>query len=140
MSSAYLMAIDCGSGGVKCFIVDTQGKIVSQAGVEWNRDIWDTEIGWRSIKRAIRKTLASLNIEPNQVLGVSTTSMREEFILLDKFGHEIKYEINSDIYPHGDELNKKHGERMYRTSGHWPVPGWIAAAKLAWLKEKYPKS
>ena len=133
------MAIDCGSGGVKCFLVDAQGKIVSKAGVEWDRDVWDTEIGWRSIKRAVRKTLTSSGIQTNQVLGLSTTSMREEFILLDKRGCEIKYEVKPDIYPHGNELNEKHGERMYRTSGHWPVPGWIAAAKLTWLREKHPE-
>jgi sugar (pentulose or hexulose) kinase len=28
---------------------------------------------------------------------------------------------------------------MYRISGHWPVPGWIAAAKLTWLREKHPE-
>jgi autoinducer 2 (AI-2) kinase len=133
------MAIDCGSGGVKCFLVDTQGKIVAQADVEWDRDTWNTEVGWRSIKKAIRKTLTSSNVEPDQVVGISTTSMREEFVLLDKQGREITYEVTSDIYPHGDELNKNLGERMYRTSGHWPVPGWIAAAKLAWLRETHPE-
>ncbi|HIH88275.1 TPA: hypothetical protein HA344_03580, partial [Candidatus Bathyarchaeota archaeon] len=134
----YLMAIDCGSGGVKCFLVDTSGRIASQAGVEWDRDDWNTDIGWRAVKKVIRKTLTGARIDPSDVKGVSTTSMREEFVLLDKHGKEIPLSFTPDIYAHGDELNKHLGERMYRLSGHWPVPGWIAAAKLAWLRDKHP--
>ncbi len=137
MSSSYLMAIDCGSGSVKCFIVDTKGKIISQASVEWDRNAWDTKVGWNSIKRAIRKTLTYPGIEPDQVLAVSTTSMREEFVLLDKQEQEITYKIEPDIYTHGDNLNNNFGERIYRASGHWPVPGWMAAAKLAWLTDRH---
>jgi autoinducer 2 (AI-2) kinase len=138
MPPEYTMAVDCGSGGVKCFLVDTRGKIVSQAGVEWDRDVWNTEIGWNAIKKAIRKTITASGIDPSLIIGISTTSMREEFVLLDKRGKEIPYKVTPDIYAHGDELNKTHGEKMYRYSGHWPVPGWIAAAKMAWLREKHP--
>jgi autoinducer 2 (AI-2) kinase len=134
------MAIDCGSGGVKCFIVNSKGRIVFQVGVEWNRDDWNTEIGWRAITKAIRKTLADSNIEPGEVAGISTTSMREEFVLLDKRGKEILLKITPDIYAHGDELNERLGEKMYRVSGHWPVSGWIAAAKMAWLKDSHPEA
>ncbi len=131
------MAIDCGSGGVKCFLVDTEGRIASQAGVEWDRDEWNTDIGWRAVKKIIRKTIKASKIDPDDVKGISTTSMREEFVLLDKHGKEIHLSFTPDIYAHGDELNKRLGERMYRLSGHWPVPGWIAAAKLAWLRDKH---
>jgi autoinducer-2 kinase len=136
----HLMAIDCGSGGVKCFIVNSKGRIVFQVGVEWNRDDWNTEIGWRAITKAIRKTLADSNIEPGEVAGISTTSMREEFVLLDKRGKEILLKITPDIYAHGDELNERLGEKIYRISGHWPVSGWIAAAKMAWLKDSHPEA
>ena len=140
MPADHLMAIDCGSGGVKCFIVNSKGRIVFQVGVEWNRDDWNTEIGWRAITKAIRKTLADSNIEPGEVAGISTTSMREEFVLLDKRGKEILLKITPDIYAHGDELNERLGEKMYRVSGHWPVSGWIAAAKMAWLKDSHPEA
>ena len=140
MSPDHLMAIDCGSGGVKCFIVDVRGKIVSQSGVEWDRDKWNSDIGWLAIKKAIRKTFTASNIDPKRIAGVSTTSMREEFVLLDAKGREITYEVTPDIYAHGDELNETHGERMYRLSGHWPVPGWIAAGKMKWLRDKHPET
>ena len=139
MSPDHLMAIDCGSGGVKCFLVDTFGKIVSQSGVEWDRDEWNTEIGWLAIRKAIKKTLNTSNIIPEQVAAVSTTSMREEYVLLDAKGEEITYEVTPDIYAHGDEFNKTYGERVYLLSGHWPVPGWIAAGKMKWLRDKHPE-
>ncbi len=130
------MVLDCGSGGLKCFLMETAGRIVEQVGVEWDRDAWSTEVGWRAIKRGIRQTIISSGVDASQIIGVSTTSMREEFVLLDRHGREINYEVTPDIYPHGNELNKSLGETMYRKSGHWPVPGWIAAAKLAWLKDR----
>ena len=98
MPADYLMAIDCGSGGVKCFLVDAEGKIVSQAGVEWDRDDWNTDIGWRAIKKAIRKTLTGSKIDPSEVAGISTTSMREEFVLLDKRGQGDTLRFTPDIY------------------------------------------
>ncbi|MFA5869184.1 MAG: FGGY family carbohydrate kinase [Candidatus Bathyarchaeia archaeon] len=139
MPPEYLMAIDCGSGGVKCFIVDASGRIAFRSGVEWERDGWNTRAGWLAIRKAVRKILTSSKIDPKQIAGVSTTSMREEFVLLDNRGREVTYEITPDIYPHGDELNRRLGEMMYRVSGHWPVPGWIAAAKMAWLRDKHPE-
>ncbi len=139
MSPSYLMALDCGSGGVKCFLVDLNGKIVSQSSVEWLRDDWNTEIGWKSISEAIKTVISTARIDADQIAGVSTTSMREEFILLDDSGHEIQYKITPDIYPHGDRLNERYGEEMYRLSGHWPVPGWIAAAKMTWLNDTKPQ-
>jgi len=133
------MAVDCGSGGVKCFLVDFKGKIVSQSSVEWLRSNWNTEIGWMSISEAIKSALTVARIDADQIAGVSTTSMREEFVLLDDSGHEIPYKITSDIYTHGDRLNERYGEEMYRLSGHWPVPGWIAAAKMTWLNDTKPQ-
>jgi autoinducer 2 (AI-2) kinase len=134
------MAIDCGSGGVKCFLVDACGKILSQSGIEWDRDEWNTEIGWLALKKAVRKTLNASDIKPERIAAVSTTSMREEYILFDEKGREITYEVTPDIYTHGDEFNKTYGERIYLLSGHWPVPGWIAAGKMKWLRDKQPET
>lgn len=139
MAPEYLMAIDCGSGGAKCFIIDTQGRIAFRSGVEWDRNCWNTRVGWLAIRKAVRKVITASKINPQQIVGVSATSMREEFVLLDKRGREVPFEITPDIYAHGEELNRRLGEKMYRTSGHWPVPGWIAAAKMAWLHDEHPE-
>jgi sugar (pentulose or hexulose) kinase len=45
--------------------------------------------------------------------------------------------VTPDIYTHGEAFNKTHGENIYLLSGHWPVPGWIAAGKMKWLKDKH---
>lgn len=140
MPPDYLMTIDCGSGGVKCFIADERGHITSRSGVEWDRDNWDARSGWRSIKRAVRSCVAVSKIDPKRIVGVSTTSMREEFVLLDSDGGEVLIAITPDIYAHGETLNERLGEKMYSISGHWPVPGWIAGAKLAWLHDTCPET
>jgi sugar (pentulose or hexulose) kinase len=66
--------------------------------------------------------------------------MREEHVLLDAKGREVTYEVTPDIYTHGDEFNKVYSERIYLLSGHWPVPGWIAAGKMKWLRDKHPET
>jgi sugar (pentulose or hexulose) kinase len=135
---SFFLVMDAGSGGVKCLIVDTSGLIVASGFEEWQREGWNTKIGWSAIRKAVQSTL-SKGTDPKNIAGVVTTSMREEFVLLDAGGHEVQYIIEPNAYPHGDRFNETYGQRLYQESGHWPVPGWIAAAKLVWLRDEKPE-
>lgn len=70
------------------------------------------------------------------VHGVSVTSMREEFILVDEKG-EVQYSLSQESKDHGERTLKKYGTMMYDSSGHWPVPNWIAGAVLPWINEEH---
>ncbi len=138
MNRELLLSLDAGSGGAKCFLVDNEGKIIASSSEEWLRNNWNTEVGWSAFRAALRYLLDKNRVNPRDIVGITTTSMREEFVMLDDEGKEIRYTIDPNIYAHGNNLNNKHGSKIYRISGRWPVPGWIAAAKLAWIRDKKP--
>ncbi len=72
------------------------------------------------------------------ILGISSTSMREEFILLDELGNEISYNLSDESEEFGHNVLDEYGKQMYESSGHWPVPNWMAGAILPWLMESNP--
>ena len=74
------LVIDAGSGSVKTFLVNPLGVITRQAEIDWNRETWTAKEGWPLIVNSIK----SLNIEASNIHGISVTSMREEFILIDE--------------------------------------------------------
>ncbi|MCX6642880.1 MAG: hypothetical protein NTV15_05775, partial [Candidatus Bathyarchaeota archaeon] len=97
---SFFLVMDAGSGGVKCLIVDTSGLIVASGFEEWQREGWNTKIGWNAIRNAVKSAL-SKSSDPKNIAGVVTTSMREEFVLLDAEGQEVQYIIEPNAYPHG---------------------------------------
>ena len=127
------LVIDAGSGSVKTFLVNPLGVITRQAEIDWNRETWTAKEGWPLIVNSIK----SLNIEASNIHGISVTSMREEFILIDEEDGVNQYNLSQESNAHGEKTLKKYGAIMYDSSGHWPVPNWIAGAVLPWLNEKH---
>lgn len=136
----YLMTLDAGSGGAKCFICDTDGMGVVTFFKEWNRSTWKPDVGWQIFSEVIREALTKGGVSPNQIAGVSSTSMREEIVLLDKNDKDITLNPGKEIIPHGLELGEMYGEEIYKTSGHWPTPGFMPVSKLVWLRDYAPQT
>jgi sugar (pentulose or hexulose) kinase len=94
------LVIDAGSGSVKSFLVNPSGIIIKHAEVNWDRETWTAEKGWPLIVDSIRRLgIGSSDI---YVHGVSVTSMREEFILVDEKG-EIQYSLSPESKDHGED-------------------------------------
>jgi autoinducer 2 (AI-2) kinase len=118
MVDEVFLAIDAGSGSVKTFLVSPRGVIIRRSEVNWDRETWTAETGWTMIINALKRLeISSSNFN---ILGISVTSMREEFILIDDRQNNVKYNLYE--------------------SGHWPVPNWIAGAVLPWFNEMHPES
>ena len=131
MVEAFLV-IDAGSGSVKSFLISPLGEVLARSESLWDRDNWRSEAAWSKIVDSVSELMS----EPSwDVLGLCSTSMREEFILLDEQGNEITFQLNEESEKHGFRTLDALGEEMYKSSGHWPVPNWIAGAILPWLKE-----
>ncbi|MFH1178773.1 MAG: FGGY-family carbohydrate kinase [Candidatus Bathyarchaeota archaeon] len=136
MSCDSFLVIDAGSGSVKSFLISPQGEILKRSERYWDRDSWRWHEAWVLIMESVHELMKESNVN---LLGVSSTSMREEFILLDESGDEIGYQLGDESEKYGYKVLDECGERMYRSSGHWPVPNWMAGAILPWLSGSQPR-
>ena len=130
MSEAFLV-IDAGSGSVKSFLISPTGDILARSEREWNRDNWKSDFAWTKIQESVSELMKHNRCK---VLGISSTSMREEFVLLDDNSVEVSYDLSEESEKQGYKTLEEFGEAMYLSSGHWPVPNWIAGAILPWLQ------
>ena len=135
MTSEAFLVVDAGSGSVKAFLISPTGAIINRSERLWDRDTWRADEDWKLVLEAINELTTGFS---GEILGISTTSMREEFILLDEAGKEISYKLSPESEKHGYRTLNEYGHRMYESSGHWPVPNWMAGAILPWLLESNP--
>lgn len=147
MVESYLLVIDAGTGGGRCLIFDTKGKLQSLAYEEWTfftppevaplgKEFHPDEF-WEIICRVIKKGLQLGNVKPEQIKGVTATSFREGFVLIDKEGKEIYAGPATDIraLAEGMRIKQSHGKEIYKITGRTP-PFMFASARLTWFKEK----
>jgi sugar (pentulose or hexulose) kinase len=132
LTEEAFLVIDAGSGSVKAFLISPTGMIINRSERLWDRDTWKSDEAWKLVLEAISELTTSFN---GYILGISSTSMREEFIILDEAGKEISYKLSDESEKHGYNILSDYGKRMYENSGHWPVPNWMAGAILPWLME-----
>ena len=137
MALDCFLIVDAGSSSAKCFLVSALGEVIKSTERGWSRDTWECQEAWRLISEAVRE----LTIDPDvNVLAVASTSMREEFVLLDHSGNQIMVKLGEDSERHGYKVLEEHGEKMYISSGHWPVPNWMAGAILPWITHQLPET
>lgn len=137
MSKKYLLVLDAGSGGGKCFISDTEGIEVGASFSPWIRAAWSPEIGWKGLKEAIQSALTKSGVQAKDILAIGFTTMREEFVLVDRDGKEYFIPFSMELFTAGAELDEKLAEEMYLSSGHWPG-GFMPVGKLLWLRKTKP--
>lgn len=150
MRPKYLLVLDAGTGAGRCFVVDLDGQKCFLSQQEWSfsRPIdsplsgfdFDSDEFWEALTRATRNVLASSNISPADVIAVSTTSMREGFVLLDEKGKEIFAVPNYDQRSTQEafEVQQECGQRIYQASGRWPTD-IFATSRLRWLHRYHPE-
>ena len=138
----YLAALDAGSGVGRCFIFDSEGHEVSSASKEWIRawlaTDWDAKGAWQALCNVIREAMKKANVSSDQIVGVSSTSLREQYILLDKKGEELRFPPDIEMFVEGGTIATQHGEKVYSVSGHWPIQGVMAPSWLSYLKKMKP--
>ncbi len=94
----YLLAIDQGTTGSRCFIFDSKGQVVSSAYQEFSQYFpkpgWvehDANQIWASvqsvIKKAVGKISKSLYFKPEQIIAIGITNQRETTVLWDRKTH-----------------------------------------------------
>ncbi len=149
MSTQYLLAIDAGTGSCRAVLFDTSGKQVAMSQCEWTHlpqaghpgsQVFDTRANWGYIVGCIRQVLATPGVSPEDVLAVSSTSMREGIVLYDRTGQEIWAcpNVDSRAGEQATELvQRRLAEKIYFTGGDWVAI--TSPPRLLWLRKEEPE-
>ena len=145
------MTIDAGTGSVRAVIFDTQANQIAVGQREWihseeenvsNSMNFNCEYNWTLVVTCIQEAIAKAAINPDDILGVSATSMREGIVLYDNEGKELWAVANVDARAQKEVRYLKENfvgleEEFYAISGQTFALG--ALPRLLWLKNNRPE-
>jgi len=147
----YLLAIDQGTTGSTALVMDTSGKTLGRANVEFTQhypkpgwvehepdDIWD------SVVSAIGKALDQASILGNQIAGIGITNQRETTVLWDRAsGKPVHRAIvwqcrrTADFCAH---LKKQGHQDHVREVTGLVIDPYFSGTKIAWLLKNVPEA
>jgi len=140
------LVLDAGTSCIRCHIVDNNGVVLKTNQINWPASILDDQLPLgreydptqiiNSVYSVISRTIESTNVE---IKAVAVTSMRQAITMLDRDNHEIYIGPNIDLRAifEGSEIDSKHKEEIYKTTGR--LPSFLFAnAKLEWIKRHSP--
>ncbi len=148
--SKYLMAIDAGTGSIRSIIFDENFNQIAMASEEWTHkedpryegaidfDVTENE---KLMLKTMQDVIACSEIDPKDIAAISTTSMREGFVLYDIDGNEIWAVSNVDARAIEEvyslhKLSENIENDLYQISGQTFALG--AIPRLHWVKNKAP--
>lgn len=97
-SARYLMALDAGTGSIRAVIFDLNGNQISTAQKEWTHLSdpqipgsmdFDLSTNWQLAVQCIKQSIQNAQIDAEQIISLSTCSMREGIVLYDEKNHPI---------------------------------------------------
>jgi autoinducer 2 (AI-2) kinase len=146
----YVMAIDAGTGSVRSVIFDENFNQIAVAQHEWTHKEdpryegaidFDVENNAKLMFDTINKSIEMAGIDGKDIAAISTTSMREAFVLYDEDGNEIWAVSNVDARASKEVFELKQisdhiEEDIYKISGQTFALG--AIPRLLWVKNNLP--
>jgi sugar (pentulose or hexulose) kinase len=97
---------------------------------------------WRLIKEAMSEAVIKAGRSPSDYLGVTVTSLRQSYVLLDE-GHDVLGPGILNYDRRGaetiDQIKAEIGiEDLYQLTGHWHAPE-LTLPKLLWHQKQQPE-
>jgi sugar (pentulose or hexulose) kinase/phosphoglycerate dehydrogenase-like enzyme/ribulose-5-phosphate 4-epimerase/fuculose-1-phosphate aldolase/putative sterol carrier protein len=150
MAPKFLMSLDLGGSGGRALVYDTQTGEPTFTTCAWSFQP-DPEVGgfafdlgcqekWQALCEIGRNALLKAGAQPEEVAGISVTSMRHGMVLLDKQGQVLTAAPNRDAraFAEGMELQGELGQAFYERTGHIPNPV-LLGPRLVWVKRNHPE-
>lgn len=145
----YVLAIDQGTTGTRCAIVDKAGKIVSFAYLKhdqfYPRPGWveqDPEQIWDNTKAVIKKALSTGHIETSSLVAIGLTNQRETTVVWQKgSGRPIYNAIiwqDTRTAPYLKKL-REYADFLHQKTG-LPLSTYFSATKIKWILENVPNA
>lgn len=145
----YIATIDVGSGSGRCIIFDLEGNQISVAQREWLPKAnplypgsldFDTEEAWQSLCITTREAMSQKNIDPQLIVAVTATSMREGMVLYNKDKEIIWACPNVDgrsTKEMAEMVQKDLARPIYEIGGDWL--SITSPPRFWWIKRNQPK-
>jgi sugar (pentulose or hexulose) kinase/phosphoglycerate dehydrogenase-like enzyme/ribulose-5-phosphate 4-epimerase/fuculose-1-phosphate aldolase/putative sterol carrier protein len=150
MTSKYLLSLDLGGSGGRALLYNTATGEHTFTTCAWTFP-QDAEVGgfafdlgcaekWQALCQLGRQALADAAAQPDQVAGLSVTSMRHGLVLIDRHGQVLLGAPNRDAraFAEGMELQGERGAELYARTGHIPNPV-LLAPRLLWVLKNHPE-
>ncbi|WCG22847.1 autoinducer-2 kinase [Vagococcus lutrae] len=146
----YLLAIDGGTGSVRAVLFNLEGEQVGLAQREWHHPEdplypgsidFDCEQNWQLIVSCLHEIVDHYQIAPEEIAAISTTSMREGFVVYDQRGKELMAFSNVDARSKMEAVSLKTNEpelekEVYQLTGE--SFALSAIPRILWLKNNKP--
>jgi sugar (pentulose or hexulose) kinase len=122
------VGLDLGTTGGRCLVVDEEGRRVASAARPWSYRSegfgmceLDPDVAYTAMAEATRETVS--RVDAQDIAAVGITSQRTGVVLVDDEGKELYSGPNADgrAIAEGAELEREHGDLVYRTAGRLPV-------------------
>ena len=149
LSGQYIAAIDAGTGSGRCVIFDSAGNQIAMASREWSHPtirefpgsfVFETGENWRLLCESTREAIQRAKISPEEIRGISATSMREGMVLYDDAGKEIWACPNVDsraIDEVTQLIQKGLAKKIYLRAGDWLAI--TSPPRFLWIKKHQPE-
>ncbi len=150
MPAKYLMSLDLGGSGGRATLYNWETNELYASTCAWGFDPdpsaggYAVDLGceakWNALCAAGRDVLGKAGAGPQDIAGISTTSMRHGTVLLGKDGRVLMATPNNDARAISEsiELQGARGDELYQRTGHIPNPV-IMASRLLWVKNNHPE-
>jgi xylulokinase len=145
------VGIDVGTGGTRALILDSQGRVVSSA-TEEHQPFASPQIGWaeqhpedwwHAAVIAVRKAIASANLNPEKISCVGFSGQMHGAVLLDERGSVVRPAlIWCDVRTEKqcrDLTNKIGKDRLIQLTCN-PALANFTLTKLLWVREHEPEN
>jgi xylulokinase len=149
MVDDLVLVIDVGTGSTRAGVfsllenrtLDIAARECSVSHPAPGRAEFDPRAWWEGIISAAREAVERADRPPGDYLGVTATSLRQGFVLLDGDGDPVapgvlNYDRRGARFT--DVVDSAVGEeRLYQLTGHWSAPE-LTLPKLLWIRAEEP--
>ena len=150
MTRDLVLTIDAGTGSSRACVYSTsQNRPLGVAAREPpihhpapGRAEWQPPAWWQAIIDVMAQAVAQVGRPARDYLGITVTSLRQGFVLLDEQGQPLapgvlNYDRRGADYISAIE-EAMPVETLYRLTGHWHAPE-LTLPKLLWFKHEQPE-
>ena len=147
MEKNYYLGTDIGTSSCKTVIIDSDGKVLSEASKEYwptySDDIMaeiDPEVWFKSFLETLKTSCSRANINPEGISGIGVTGQMVTLVCLDKNGDSLRpailwYDKRGSQYLEELNLNVRQDIKEITCN---PINSTFTLPKLLWVKYNEP--